>query len=207
MSAPQEHIDIVSAYLDGFGVTYTINPNHDMITAQVPVGTTEKMLNTKLGLFERKRDHQRLVRCLQAYYLPAEVASAVDLVGNLMDFPRWFHPRKVEAPGAVGTWPDYCGASCHGQIVPSVMSQKYGITQTTPNAKNSMAVAEFQGQHYDASDLNTFTTACGLPQVTVVDKLSPNSPTDCSIPEGCIESLLDIEYIHSLGPNSFPVND
>jgi tripeptidyl-peptidase-1 len=207
MSAPKEHIDIVTAYLDGFGVTYTINPNQDMITAQVPVGTTEKMLKTKLGLFERKRDHQRLVRALQPYYLPAEVAAAVDLVGNLLDFPRWFQPKKVEAPGATGNWPDYCGASCHGQIVPQVMAQKYGINQTTPNAKNSMAVAEFQGQHYDSSDLNTFTTACGLPQVTVVDKLSPNSPTDCSIPEGCIESLLDIEYIHSLGPNSFPVND
>jgi tripeptidyl-peptidase-1 len=40
-----------------------------------------------------------------------------------------------------------------------------------------------------------------------VDKLSANTPTDCSVPEGCIESLLDIEYLHSLGPNTFPVND
>jgi tripeptidyl-peptidase-1 len=207
MSAPKEHIDIVKAYLDGFGVTYTINPNQDMISAQIPVGTIEKMLNTKLGSFERTKDHSRLVRALQKYYLPAEVAAAVDLVGNLMDFPNWFGPRKVDAPGAIGNWANYCGTGCAGKIVPQVLQQKYNIAQTTPNAKNSFAVAEFQTQRYDQPDLNTFTTACGLPAATVVDKLGANNPSPCSLPEGCIEALLDLEYIHSLGPNTFPVND
>jgi tripeptidyl-peptidase-1 len=206
MSAPREHIDIVQAYLDGFGVTYTINPQQDMITARVPVGTIEKMLNTKLGMFERPKDHQRLCRALQAYYLPAEVASAVDLVANLLDFPHWFHPKKVDDPAIIGSWTDYCGAGCHGWIVPQVMSQKYNIMQTTPSPKNSFSVAEFQGQHYDQPDINSFTSACGLPTATVVDKLTANTPTDCTV-GGCVEALLDIEYIHSLGPNTFPVND
>jgi tripeptidyl-peptidase-1 len=206
MSAPQAHIDIVTNYLNGFGVTFTINPNQDMIDAQIPVGTIEKMLNTKLGLFERTKDHTRLVRALRPYYLPIEVASAVDIVGNLLDFPNWWQPKRVEAPGAVGNWPNYCGTKCAGLIVPNVMSQKYNIMQTTPNAKNSMSVAEFQDQHYDQTDLNTFTTACSLPTTVVVDKLAANSPSGCSAGL-CIEALLDIEYIHALGPNTFPVND
>jgi subtilase family serine protease len=132
MSAPREHIDIVQAYLDGFGVTYTINPQQDMITARVPVGTIEKMLNTKLGMFERPKDHQRLCRALQAYYLPAEVASAVDLVANLLDFPHWFHPKKVDDPAIIGSWTDYCGAGCHGWIVPQVMSQSTTLCKPHP---------------------------------------------------------------------------
>lgn len=201
MAAPQTHIDIVSNYLLSFGVSATLNPNKDMMTGEFPVHIIEKMLNTKLAKFESVQDKNVLIRATQAYYLPTEVASAVDIVGNLLDFPNWYHPRVVHAPEAIGTWPDYCGASCHGKIVPQVIKQQYSSSESTPvNAKNSMAVAEFQAQHYDQADLNLFTNACKIGAITVVDKNGGNKETGCSA-GACIEALLDIEYLHAIGGN------
>jgi tripeptidyl-peptidase-1 len=207
MAAPQAHIDIVGWYLTQFGVAGKINPNKDMIDADVPVATLEKMLNTKLGKFERMIDNQELIRATQAYYLPEEVAACVDIVGNLLDFPNWGAPRIVENVGAVGNWPNYCGSSCSGKITPQVIQQQYNSTNYTPsNPKNSVAVAEFQGQQYDPTDINMFTTACSLPAETIVSKLAPNGGADCAA-GGCVESLLDLEFMHGIAPHDLPVND
>jgi len=208
MAAPQAHIDIVGQYLTTFGVSGKLNPNQDMITADIPVATLEKMLNTKLGKYERLLDKETLIRASQAYYLPEEVAACVDIVGNLLDFPNWGQPRIVEV-GAVGNWPNYCGTPCSGKITPQVIQQQYNSTNYTPsNPKNSVAVAEFQGQEYDSSDLNMFTSACGLPTETVNPKLGnpPNNGADCAS-GGCVESLLDLEFMHGIAPHDLVVND
>jgi len=63
-----------------------------------------------------------------------------------------------------------------------------------------MAVAEFQSQMWDQSDLDKFTGACHNGKISVVDKFNGNKPGPCS--DGlCVESLLDIEYIFSMGGN------
>jgi len=98
-----------------------------------------------------------------------------------LDFPNWGAPRIVENVGAVGNWPNYCGSSCSGKITPQVIQQQYNSTNYTPsNPKNSVAVAEFQGQQYDPTDINMFTTACSLPAETIVSKLAPNGGADCA---------------------------
>jgi tripeptidyl-peptidase-1 len=56
-----------------------------------------------------------------------------------------------------------------------------------------MAVAEFQGQYYKPTDLQSFSTSCHR-NVTVATDVGKN------IPSAGIESELDIEYIKSVAP-------
>merc|ERR1719261_945290 len=57
-----------------------------------------------------------------------------------------------------------------------------------------MAVAEFQGQHFEHSDLSTFTKACH--KNTTVEKVVGGN-----LEYPGVESELDIEYIKAVAPN------
>jgi tripeptidyl-peptidase-1 len=208
MAAPQAHIDIVGRYLTSFGVSGKLNPNQDMMKVDAPVATLEKMLNTKLGKYERTFTGEIIIRASQAYYLPEEVAACVDVVGNLLDFPNWGRLRYADAEvAAKGGWPNYCGTTCAGYVVPQVVQQQYNSSNLTPsNKKNSISVAEFGSQNWDAADLNAFTSACGFPAETVMNKVDSNSGS-CPTSFSCDEALLDLEYIHAVAPNDLTVYD
>merc|ERR1712107_184700 len=96
-----------------------------------------------------------------------------------------------------GSWPNSCKAQgCQGLVTPSVIAQAYKITKsnsTTNAAKNSMAVAEFQGQYYKDSDLKSFSDSCHV-DVTVAKNIGKNEES------AGVESELDIEYIRANAP-------
>ncbi|KAH8069113.1 C2 domain-containing protein [Aureococcus anophagefferens] len=56
------------------------------------------------------------------------------------------------------------------------------------------------GQYWDPKDLGAFSTACGLPSAISVSKtVGGNVPLLCEgLGQGCVESLLDIEYAGSI---------
>jgi len=56
-----------------------------------------------------------------------------------------------------------------------------------------MSVAEFQYQYYDNTDLTAFNTACGA-SASVETTIGGNNEKIC-LAGGCVEALLDIEYI------------
>jgi len=103
--------------------------------------------------------------------------------------------------GANGNWPDYCGATCHGQIVPQVIRTQYNIDAppAKPNAKSGIAVAEFQGQQFDYPDLDAFATQCSNPTYKIDLRSGTNQESHCNLySEACVESLLDLEYASGL---------
>lgn len=59
-----------------------------------------------------------------------------------------------------------------------------------------MSVAEFQFQYYDQKDLTAFSNACDV-TVSVEDVQGGNNEKLCER-GGCVESLLDIEYIDAI---------
>jgi tripeptidyl-peptidase-1 len=93
--------------------------------------------------------------------------------------------------------------------VPQVIWQQYQVAESLPvNAKSTMAVAEFEGQHWDQPDLDKFTSACGIQNIAVIDVYGNNKPNDCNL-DACIEALLDIEFLKGVAaPNaSLPLAD
>jgi tripeptidyl-peptidase-1 len=184
--------------------TTSLSGYKDIIEADIPIATLERLLNTKFAVFKRLRDGTEFTRIVEPYYLPETVASVVAVVGNLLDFPGFYVPQLVQ--GGVGVWPNYCGTSCAGKITPEVLIQQYNVTRpTTIAANSSVAVAEFQTQHWDQADLDTFTKACSLPSLAVNDKYGGNKPTECDLGL-CVEALLDLQYLWGLAA-PIPLSD
>jgi tripeptidyl-peptidase-1 len=204
MQVSQEKLDVVSAYLARYGVHGKILINRDMIDANISIGTLERMLNTEFRAFEK--NGETIYRVIKPYFLPTTVAEIVSYVDPVLRFPT-AEPR-MHRVGAIGNWPDHCGASCTGKITPWVLQQQYGIDAppSKPTGNSSVAVAEFQGQQYDYADLNSFANSCSLSQYKI-NLIGTNTEAKCQLyEEACIESLLDLEYMASL-TQPIPITD
>lgn len=178
-----------------------------VVSVAVPAGTVERALETKLYAHAHvDHAHVEVIRVGEAYSLPAAVAAHVSLVSELVRFPRLRRSDLVAeavdaAPNATGAWAK-CGAKHGAYTNPYVLAERYGFEFPLTDAAdgNSMAVAEFQGQYWDPKDLGAFSTACGLPSAISVSKtVGGNVPLLCEgLGQGCVESLLDIEYAGSI---------
>jgi len=80
---------------------------------------------------------------------------------------------------------------------PAVLQKRHGYpTLKSSAAGNSMSVAEFQMQYYDNTDLKSFSTACSV-NAKVDVTVGGNNENIC-LKGGCVEALLDIEYIEAV---------
>lgn len=199
LAVPQERVQKVRAYFMNAGAKSTVvAPNQDMLTVIASVATAEAALNTTLHYFSHnERTHVRILRASHHYWLPADIAEHVSMVGELLQFPR-LRLKKLQNLEGAGSWPNACEArGCNGLVTPAVLAERYKLPKTTAAAANeasTMAVAEFQGQYFKPSDLSTFSSSCHQ-NVTVDAVIGGNSPS------AGVEAELDIEYIKSVAPD------
>ena len=121
-----------------------------------------------------------------------------------MRFPSIRSSLKIEGveSGADAEFSS-CGTRCNGYTTPDVLKSAYGYDTVKTVAKgNSMSVAEFQLQYYDNADLQAFSSACGV-TADVETTIGGNVPQVCTA-GGCVEALLDIEYIEAVA-NPIPL--
>lgn len=224
LDVPQPRVDAVLKYFEEAGGvdptwSYSVAVNKDMITLGLPAAVAEKALKTKLGFFTHsERSGRRIVRASTAYYLPENISSHVELVGELLQFPR-LRLKKLEGlQTGAGSWPNGCNASaCKGFVTPEVLAERYKFPKPSNSSSvasgNSMAVAEFQGRYFKDHNLNKFGRSCNMPQAVwrewKVDHVIYNGHE--SDPQVGIEAELDIEYIKAVAPqvplNVFYTND
>jgi len=135
------------------------------------------------------------VRASQHYSLPEHVAKHVDIVGELLQYPRLPLKKLTNLSAEVSGWPNACTSSaCANLVTPAVLAERYKIpTSMSQNSANSMAVAEFQGQYYKDADLTSFGQSCHR-DVKVAANVGKNEES------AGVESELDIEYIKSVAP-------
>ena len=172
-----------------------------MIHVTMPVKTANHMLKTELALFRSVTQRDvALPRVTKPYYLPSEIAAKVQLVSELVRFPSLRHGPSISNSDLKASTDDAfnsCGTKCNGFTTPSVLSEAYNFQYlTTFTAGNSMSVAEFQYQYYDNTDLQSFGNACGV-TATVETTIGGNNEKICEA-GGCVEALLDIEYIEAV---------
>ena len=83
-------------------------------------------------------------------------------------------------------------------VTPGVIAKRYKFPSAAMDAAassaSSMAVAEFQGQYFDPSDLSSFSSSCHR-DTSVQKVIGGNQPS------AGIECELDIEYIKSVAPS------
>lgn len=199
LAVPSTRIEKVRAWLQGAGAErITLNPHKDMFEVDISAQHLERMLHTKLHEFSHK-EHKNVVitRASAQYWVPSDISSHVNIVGELLQFPN---PRssKLRNLKGSGTWPNECDSgSCAGLVQPSVLNKRYSLPTSLASdtaSGNAMAVAEFQGQYFKPTDLQKFSTICKQ-NVSVAKIVGGNSNS------AGIEAELDIEYIKSIAPS------
>jgi len=204
VSSTDAELAVVLDWLTAYGVTDArVGNNKDIIIADVPIAQAEAMLETKFHSFSSKKYKVKAVdRIVTGYTLPDEVAEVAAVVDGIRILPGLrTHVADGEKVSVTANWPNYCpgAAKCLGKITPNITATIYN---SAPLAQlpfkvapgNGMAVAEFQTQFFDQKDLDAFSSACGIPSMTVTDV---NGNGQQSI--GGVETMLDIEYINGNG--------
>jgi tripeptidyl-peptidase I len=207
LAPPAENVQLVLSYLESFGVsnqTVRVSDYKDKIFVKMPVNIAEKMLQTEFARFRSvEKRNIVLLRTTRGYSLPEDVANVVSFVDDIVRLPSIRRSRLTEGDESedfdrVGDDFESCGVKCSGYTTPDVLQTAYSFSPlTSAAAGNSMAVAEFQFQYYDDADLADFSSACGV-TVQVDTVIGGNKPAVCTS-GGCVEALLDIEYIGAIG--------
>ncbi|CAE8703727.1 unnamed protein product [Polarella glacialis] len=196
LAVPDSRVGLVKDYFEQAGATTVVGPNKDVITVSMPAAAAEAALNTSLSFFKRPEgSDRRIVRASTHYWLPEHVAREVVMVGELLQFPHLSTAPLQKPVKGSGNWPNSCDdPGCSGLVTPAVLAQRYKLpSKSDAVAKNSMAVAEFQGQYYKDSDLSSFGNSCQR-DVKVDKTIGGDKP----VPG--VEAELDIEYIKAVAP-------
>jgi subtilase family serine protease len=187
-----ETISTIVGWLATHGLTdYTLSANRDMIFVDAPLQVASRMFDVQFQSFIHRRTGKIHTTTKEAYSAPAEVAQLLDFVVGFNGFPS--EPRKLAktqpAPAGDGGF----------QVGPHELRQRYNVTQIlAAHPNNKQAVAEFQGEYYSQSDLQTFmkkyypsNTNPAWWTATVKGTNTPSNPST--------EGSLDIEYIMGVG--------
>lgn len=198
-------LSTVLNYLEKFGISgkaARVSDLKDKIHVTMSAKVASEMLHTEFSQFRSViRNNIVLTRVTKPYFLPSEIASVVSLVDDILRLPS-IRRSSLVSPVGVSTSSgaddafSSCGAKCPQYTTPEVLSEAYSFSTPVANvaAGNSMSVAEFQYQYYDDTDLQSFSSACGIAEVNVDTTIGGNNPAICE-KGGCVEALLDIEYI------------
>lgn len=162
--------------------------NSDFLTIPTTVAVAERLLQAEYYTFTHKIASKFNVLRIGdgSYTLPADVASAVDFVSPSVRFPsiRQLTVRRPANPD-IG-------------VTPSFLRKLYKVGDATGMASNNnQSVAQFLGQYYSPSDLQTFFKSFSPSEVGKTP--SEFGPNDSSNPG--MEASLDIQYIMSVGTN------
>eukprot|EP01125_Pyxidicula_operculata_P003375 TRINITY_DN1404_c0_g1_i1.p1 TRINITY_DN1404_c0_g1~~TRINITY_DN1404_c0_g1_i1.p1 ORF type:complete len:544 (-),score=159.79 TRINITY_DN1404_c0_g1_i1:51-1682(-) len=188
-SAPKENIHTVLKWLASHGIKEASIPKTgDFVHVDMSVKQAETVFQVKFSTYVHPNYPKPIIRTLNAYSVPSNIADLVSFVTGMNKFPsqRMLY-RHQSLKRDVS----------QGGVTPQVIYQTFntnGISGTFPG--NLQCVAQFLQQYYDPSDLQTFQSQNGLPNQPVSKVIGPNDPTNPGT-----EALLDIEYIMGVAPN------
>ena len=174
LAVPEAQVGRLRSFFGGAGALSTsLSPQGDVLTVVLPAAGAEAALQTKLAFFQHQaQPSTRLVRASASYSLPAAVADDVLMVGELLQFPRVTPPINEPPTARLGftvpdaaAWPSSCTGCGANLLTPATLQKRYKLPATAGahHPKNSMAVAEFQGQFFEEKDLETFSSSCSTP--------------------------------------------
>lgn len=163
---------------------FELSASKDYIKVDIPTTTAARVFATKFYVYAHESG-LTMELSPGPYSLPASIQRHVQFVSGLIGFPDI--KEKKTPKGVDGK-----------AIDPKVIRARYNVTAVGSHPDNSHAVAEFQGQYFSPSDLQTFWK-------DYVD-FAPFRPVDkiVGVNVGAkpgVEASLDIQYIMGVAPN------
>eukprot|EP01060_Flectonema_neradi_P021321 TRINITY_DN288_c0_g1_i2.p1 TRINITY_DN288_c0_g1~~TRINITY_DN288_c0_g1_i2.p1 ORF type:complete len:572 (+),score=169.71 TRINITY_DN288_c0_g1_i2:46-1716(+) len=165
----------------------SVHPDGDYITCRGTLSQIEEAAHGEFDVFYHTASGAKTVRISNGVKVPKSVADSIDTFTGFHSFPLTASPKKVGSP------------SIAGAVTPKVIRSTYGIAPVPKSGKqNIQAIAEFQGQYVRDSDLKHF---CDKYNNGVNCKIEKYIGKNDQFPAG-VESMLDTEYITSIGNTS-----
>jgi len=184
-TAPQI-VEMFEEWLSEVNVTsYYWNPTHDFLNIDICVNMAEDIFQVHFANFYNS-EYGTIIRTLERYSLPDDIASEVVFVTGMNRFPPT-RPLK-----AIYTKRSVQQDSITPQTIYSTFNTN-GIAGQAPN--NLQAVAQFLMQYFDPQDLQDFQSNFNLQNQPAAQIVGYNDPTNPGT-----EALLDIEYIIATAP-------
>jgi tripeptidyl-peptidase-1 len=189
MVAPSAaHVKKVTKYFKTAGFKIVgLSKSGDFLTVKATPAVINAALKTDIQLWHNKNTGGQIWRALTPYSFPAAIGSKIDFVSGVHHFPN---PKKGVFLTPASTY----------AIGPTDLRTRYNVTDfASGNANNTQAVAEFQGQYYSPTDLETFFEKYvpGNKNATVAGVVGPNLGSDPGV-----EAELDIQYIMGVNPDT-----
>lgn len=196
----------------------------DSIQVTLSASAIETLFQTEMYQFVHRQRNIIIHRAGARYSVPSTIASSVELVSGLLQLPdlsklggfKVVDDASTTASSSTTDWPTDCKGCGTNKVTPGVLAARYSFpTPTTSDPPATLAVSEFQGQVWDQSDLNKFSSTCSGSvnfNVTVNHENGTIAKGGlCKIPiigtEACGEALLDIEYAKAVGGPSVSLTD
>lgn len=143
------HIERVTAWLKESGVSASeiSFPNADMVEVETTAAVAGKLFEAKFHNFVHAETSTTLHR-VASYTLPSEIASVVEVVGNIVRLPEIQNPIIVpDSPNTdaeVGSsWPSPCSGKCANKVAPEILMQAYNFTPVKTPAAGSILVTTY----------------------------------------------------------------
>ena len=170
----------------------------DFMTCRMSCASAEAMLvGAKFYRFKHVKLSKPVVRSLQLYSVPKNIAPHVDFVGGVLRFPAVNGPSSPMVHKQEFFDNMLTRDQIHIGVFPRVLRERYNVSDVVgSHPDNRQSVAQFLEQYYSPTDLKEFFFLFGgsfkhLKEMTKV--IGPNSG------RSGIEASLDTQYIMSLG--------
>lgn len=189
LTAPlEEHLDVILKFLDTGGIrNVSVAANGAFISFAASVRQASALLNAQYHMLKDAKG-RNIVRT-SSFELPSSVHAVIDVFEPTV----WLPTATVQAPQITigNTAPSF-------NTTPASLRSLYGVgdTEGKKGTGNIQATANFLGQYYSPSDLQTFFNEL-YPKGkgrTVAQQYGPNNAS-----EPGTEAQLDIQYLMSLG--------
>lgn len=185
-------LQTVVKFLVGYsGVEVDSSSTESFIRVRATKEAAENMLGTQFTRFESEATGNIIYRT-PAYFLPEEVATAVDFVAGTVNFPSTTKPSMVHSVGDRTP-----SINTDGVVTPEVVSKVYNIKDNVcTNPGNSNAFFGSLNQAFSPEDLTQFQTLYGFSDEQVDVTIGPNDYSHCPTSEvDCGEATLDVQYL------------
>ena len=158
----EEEEKVVAGWLKSVGGEMSVKRLSALwMEVRCSVEVAERLLEVKMDAFFHEEAQVTIVRSLEHYSLPEEVAKVVSLVGNVNRFPKLptpeqrqhhqqHHAPKEKTPEVTTT-------------TPASLQERYNVQIPPVNTTNLQAVVSFLDQYYKPSDLSDFEHRFGFP--------------------------------------------
>jgi tripeptidyl-peptidase-1 len=169
-----------------------LSSNKDFIRVTTTIEVANEMLHTEYAYWTNK-DGNKKMRVKDKYYVPTTIAEHLDFVLPTLRFPPRRHTKSINK---LGTDPSAISQDSITYNTPERIRSLYQMNDYINSAAypdHYQAIAEFEGEWFTNSDIESFWSYFDVKNVSLV-RVPSSQPSGYGD-----ESELDIEYITSTG--------